>query len=181
MGHSGYKKRASNQPARKQALEDIWEQAEETAQVELEANRLLQASGGFSMPTRPPTPQPTQRPTTQAPVPTPDPGDCLEGTTKEQYIFDLLLPYTSADLLNDLSTSQGKAYDFLANQDSYLDDPCAVNTIEQRYGLVTLYYATEGATWTDRAGWLGPNSECTWLGIECPLGEETASRVILGK
>jgi hypothetical protein len=172
--------RVKGNAAMEHSLEDIWEQAEESAQVELEAQRLLQASGDFSMPTRRPTFQPTPRPTPAPTQPT-SPGDCLEGTTKEDYIRDLLLPFTQANVLDDPTTPQGKAFDFLVSQDSYLDDPCTVSTIEQRYGLVTVYYATEGADWLDRAGWLGPQSECTWLGVECPLGEETATKLIIGE
>jgi len=44
----------------------------------------------------------------------------------------------------------------------------------QRNALFTLYSSTNGAGWTDKAGWLGhPGTECTWAGITCTNGVVT--------
>ena len=167
------------------AMEDIWEQTAEMAKVEFETERLLRTSPDMSMPARPPsrpTPAPSPRPTpppdggpTQAPV------DCLMGRTREEYIFDLLVPITPAQILNDPSTPQGMAFDYLANEDPHLDNPCDSDTIEQRYGLTTFYYSTQGADWTDNQGWLGQDQECSWAGVECEGNSRILSRLLLRK
>ncbi len=44
----------------------------------------------------------------------------------------------------------------------------------QREALFTLYHSTNGALWTNKAGWLGhPGTECTWYGITCTDGVVT--------
>jgi parallel beta-helix repeat protein len=40
----------------------------------------------------------------------------------------------------------------------------------ERSALEALYYATNGAAWTDSAGWLGPiGTECSWHGVTCEM------------
>jgi hypothetical protein len=182
-----------------QGLEDLWKNAAATAQVELDTERILQFRGRFSEdfsmsmpsappPSRHPTKAPVQTPAPipgQTPSPTPrptgTPPDCLQGKTKEEYIFDLLERITSGNILNDDTTPQGRAFDYMVNEDAFLENPCAASTIEQRYALITLYYATEGANWDTQTGWLGSQQECSWFGVECPVGELLASRVTLCK
>lgn len=132
-------------------VEDLWEQ--EAAQAELDAERILQ--GYLSMSVGPP--------------PTPGPPlACLEGTTRENYFLDVLSPTTERVLLRDPTTPQGMAFDWMLNQDPvFAVDPCYYPTTEQRYGLLTLYFATNGAQWTNSSGWLGDSSECTWAGVVC--------------
>lgn len=133
-------------------VEDLWEK--EAAQAELDAERLLQGYLSMSMP------YPT--------VPPGPPLACLEGTTREDYFLDLLSPITTRSLLRDPTTPQGMAYDWLLNQDPvFAVDPCYYPTTEQRYGLLTLYFSTNGAQWTNSSGWLGDSSECTWAGVVC--------------
>jgi hypothetical protein len=184
-----------------QGLDDLWESAATTGSILSDSERLLQRGRFpdyfFSMsmpsappptrppPTRPPTKAPAKTPT-QAPIPgtpppTIEPGDCLLGRTKEEYIFDLLQPITPGSILNDPTTPQGIAFDYLVNQDAFLANPCTSSTIEQRYALTTIYYATEGANWQTKTGWLGSQQECSWFGVECPVGELLASRVTLCK
>lgn len=159
-------------------MEDLWSQAAAAAQVELDTERMLwrkttRSSQDFSMsmPSRPTTaPRPTP-PTAPNPTPRPPTGDCLQGRTREEYVYDLLVEITPADILNDPSTPQGMAFDFLANDDPYLVDPCVSNTIEQRYGLTTLYYSLAGQDWSDSEGWLGEDQECLWFGVDC-LGDD---------
>jgi hypothetical protein len=74
-----------------------------------------------------------------------------------------------------VGTPQKMAYDFILRRDpvsldSYMDEA----KIQQRYGLVTLFYATGGDTWTDNSGWLS-RDECGtigvfdqfWMGVSC--------------
>lgn len=169
-------------------MEDLWERASRIARKEMENFRLLQNSPDFSMtmpsqdmPNRPPAPRPTPAPNPSPIGPTSSPGDCLMGRSREEYIFDLLTPITPADVLNDPDTPQGTAFDFLANDDPALTDPCSSETIEQRYGLTTLYYSTQGAEWTDNTGWLGDGQECTWFGVVCGNSTAAVSELVLGK
>ena len=153
-------------------MEDLWYDAAATAQVELDTGRMLWLTRSsqdlsMSMQTRPPAgPGP-------APAPTPEPptGDCLQGRTREEYVYDLLVEVTAADILNDPSTPQGMAFDYMANEDPFLEDPCLSNTIEQRYGLTTMYYSLTGQEWLLNDGWLGQEQECLWYGIECSGGD----------
>jgi hypothetical protein len=120
------------------------------------------------LPTRRPTPRPTPRPTRAPSRPTPRPTvgstvDCLEDP--KGYILGLLTPITDEAILLDPTTPQGRAYLFLINDD-YLSNPCG-KTVEQRYGLVTLYYATNGNSWTNNQRWLLPANECLWTGVTC--------------
>jgi hypothetical protein len=181
IGSSADEETPGHNPTALKEMENLWETASSAANLEWEAERLLRWSGSspddMSMPARPPAgpePMPTEPPAgfpTLAPGPQPpqptSPGDCLQGRTREEYIFDLLTPITDGALLNDPSSPQGMAFDYLANQDPSLSDPCASSTIEQRYGLTTFYYALGGDGWNNSQGWLGQDQECLWFGINC--------------
>jgi len=45
----------------------------------------------------------------------------------------------------------------------------SINQYIQRYILATLYYSTDGSSWTEQGSndWLSPTSECLWNGIKC--------------
>ena len=168
-------------------LEDMWEKASRTAKSEIEIMRLLNmrspdmsmgGPSGVGPPARPPAVMPSSPPVTG---PTPSPVDCLMGRTKAEYIFDLLSPLTPAAVLNDMTTPQGMAFDYLVNNDPGLQDPCSSTTIQQRYGLTTLYYSTQGGSWTTNSGWLGTGQECSWFGIQCPSGTNVATQLSLRK
>lgn len=170
-------------------MEDLWSQAAAAAQVEVDTERMLWLSRSspdfsMSMPNRPPTgpdSPPTRQPTPGPPPTTlPPTGDCLQGRTREEYVFDVLVEVTPAEILNDDATPQGMAFDYLANDDPYLENPCVSNTIEQRYGLTTMYYALSGPGWQDSQGWLGDEQECLWFGIDCLGGNpNVVTRVTL--
>lgn len=138
---------------------------------------------GPTMPSSPSTPvaplptAPISKPTT---VPGVEPS-CLIGKTRDEFFFDLLVPITSGRLLNDPSTPQGQAYDFLVNQDIFLEDPCQSTTIDQRFGLVTLFYSTGGDDWSNSSGWLGEEQECLWSGVTCSSTSERARMLQLCK
>ncbi|EEC45416.1 predicted protein, partial [Phaeodactylum tricornutum CCAP 1055/1] len=94
-------------------------------------------------------------------------SSCLNGTTPESYLISRLSSITDPVLLADVATPQGQAVQFLANEDPLDPDLCTYPTLEQRYGLSTLYFATNGGIWTNNSGWLGPTPECEWLGVIC--------------
>lgn len=129
-------------------------------------------------PTRVPT-QPTRRPTlppdpSVTPAPTPV---CVEDD-KEAFLLEILEPFTPESELLDMSTPQGMAYFFLVSEDpSFVCSP----TVIQRYGLATLYFATDGARWTNNDGWLSPTQECDWFGVECGNSNQFALQLSLRK
>lgn len=132
-------------------------------------------------PTNRPTPRPTPRPTLAPVPPTPRPSTgptdiCFDDL--EEYLVGLLTPITDEDILRDPSTPQGQAFEYLLN-DPYTANPCG-KRIEQRYGLATLYFATNGPAWTTSVNWVGPRNECTWAGVTCE-SDLLVSEVNLGK
>jgi|TARA_B110000881_G_C18258278_1_gene356670 hypothetical protein len=41
----------------------------------------------------------------------------------------------------------------------------------ERYALIALYNSTDGAIWTDNAGWMGAvGTECDLYGVTCSSG-----------
>lgn len=120
----------------------------------------------------------TPAPTTEAPVAAPTSFDRPISDSREDQIFLQLTDITSPAMLDDPETPQGEAYQWIVNGDPRQlepDDP----TLDQRYILTTLYYATSGDEWTecfegatndecggglfpDANAFLSEPSECTW-------------------
>jgi hypothetical protein len=81
----------------------------------------------------------------------------------------------SGDRLDDPTTPQYEAYQWLMNDDpESLDlDTIPETTLEQRYIAALLYFSTNGDSWVDSLGFLGPGDVCTWRdalgmsGISC--------------
>jgi hypothetical protein len=82
-------------------------------------------------------------------------------------LLDRLSLITNQSLLIDESTPQGLAFKFMAIEDPLMPNVCAYPTIDQRFGLATFYYATNGNNWTVSDGWMGPTNECEWYGVFC--------------
>jgi len=113
-----------------------------------------------------PTIAPTAVPTPAEGAPTGTPtADCLAGTTREAFLQTILVQVTDEATLTDPTTAQGQAFDWMVNTDTI--DVCASTTLEQRYGLTTLYFSTDGVNWTNQTEWLTSTFECTWEGITC--------------
>jgi hypothetical protein len=166
------------------ALEDLWEQAASASQLELETKRLLENDSAFSMSmTIKPTPAPAPKPTktsaptisasptifgqTRQPTSTSAPSEtptvsCVQGITREEYLLEALTPITDESILLDPSTPQGMAFSYLNTE-----NPCKSTTLDQRFGLATIYFATGGDSWTNSDGWLGDSQECDWFGVSC--------------
>lgn len=117
-----------------------------------------------------PTSQPTATPINPG-VPTlsPTPGDtsCLEGTTQIDFLRSRFSQFTDPAILNDATSPQGQALQFLANNDPLQPNVCTYPTLDQRYGLAAFFFATGGATWTNNNNWLGATEECNWFGVIC--------------
>ena len=80
------------------------------------------------------------------------------------------------DILNDIFSPQFKAMSWLAS-DMDPNNPYDEVIIEQRFSLVTIWYASGGVRWTEdgSAEWLSSQSECMWSGVSCSLGSVITS------
>jgi hypothetical protein len=141
---------------------DLWDEVAAKAQFEdeLDAYRDLQV---MSMPSTP----------TMAPfqLPTLSPVIC-SGYSRENYLMQILSQVTDVNLLQNRLTPQGAAFHHMSKFDTYLQNPCNKD-IPQRYGLLTLYFSTAGAQWTDNSGWTEEGNECNWIGVTCFQGVVT--------
>jgi len=88
------------------------------------------------------------------------------GCPRQPTLLERLSNITDEQILLNLSTPQGLAFDWLVNSDTSTD-VCKYATIEQRYAMSTLYYSTKGDDWKNNTGWLGEGNECTWSSATC--------------
>jgi Leucine-rich repeat (LRR) protein len=66
-------------------------------------------------------------------------------------------------VLDEPSSSQSLALDWLANNDEARVNPQDTARVQARYSLAVLYFATHGATqWIDQLKFLSPEHECEW-------------------
>ena len=80
----------------------------------------------------------------------------------------LLLTFSSEDALNNKGSPQGKAFLWVTTSPFQPGEDDA--QIIQQYILAVFYYATGGADWTNKEGWLGSETECDWFGVICNDG-----------
>jgi hypothetical protein len=129
------------------------------------------------------TPTPTDTPSMSpfAPTDTPSlsPFAVCSAKSRSDAFLSILEEVTSPLLLNDPSTPQGFAYEFLVSGDPAAVDPCTYATVEQRYAAVTLYSSTGGGDWTNSMGWLTAAKECDWIGVMCE--NDSITGLFLGK
>ena len=106
-------------------------------------------------PTETPTALPSASPTTALP------------TSDETVLFNLLASVSSDNGANiQVSGSpQNFAFSWLAGTDPFTS--WSEERIIQRYALATLYFGTEGLTWSQAGGWLTDVDECIWFGTLC--------------
>eukprot|EP00957_Ditylum_brightwellii_P149061 11350090-Ditylum_brightwellii.AAC.1 len=97
-------------------------------------------------------------------------------------LFKRLSKVSDSSLLNDISTPQGKALDWLAFGDDFNMAPDDFN-LYQRYAATVLYYSTDGDNWTHcsstdedcgetrmfrkKLPYLSNSTECDWGGLKC--------------
>jgi hypothetical protein len=167
-------------------LDDLWSRAMAVEEGMKLDERLLQMSASYSlsfsfsfsmsMPSKPPASAPSGSSfPSSTPSLDPSPNDCLDGISREEYLSTYLSTVTDPDLLDDPSTPQGQAFNWIVGSDPLAIDPCTYPTTAQRYGLATFYYATAGADWIKSDDWLGGSDECEWFGITC--GEKSKTNV----
>lgn len=106
--------------------------------------------------------------------------ECLGNLTIQQFLVARLSPITNPILLLNAGTPQGAAFQFLLDDTLVLSNLCEFETLEQRYGLATFYFSTNGRGWTAQDRWLSSTSECLWQGVTCTDGIR-ASNLTLGK
>lgn len=145
-------------------LNSLWDEGEDFHLDERILEERFMQILSMSMPTETTVPS-------LSPVPSMISDECLDGTTREDYLLGLLEPITPRDTLLDPTTPQGQAYAFI-NEDEDLD-VCTYPTIQQRYALSTLYYATGGDDWNENEFWVEFGvDECEWFNVTCGPGEE---------
>jgi len=90
---------------------------------------------------------------------------------------------TSTPLLDDFSSGQSKALNWLTFEDSMQLDPTDVNLL-QRYALATIYFATQGERWYTKYYWLTDAHECDWSidndGVSCHVNSSQVSKIDVG-
>ena len=126
----------------------------------------------MSMPNAPPAAAPTVEDPGLPPNESPTQAQACEGLSRSEAIFDVLNehPGTDTTRMSDTSTLQGLVYQWLVNDDPAALDPCNEGdavSLTQRYGLVSLFLATNGESWSDSTGWQTEASECNWFGVTC--------------
>jgi hypothetical protein len=109
-------------------------------------------------------------PTTPSMSPPTNPEDQEQ---RKEALLDLLSTVTPEETLLNSATPQGKAFQWILNDDPAQIDPMAEPyTVTTRYGLAVLYYATSGEGWKVKTNWLSGEEECTWFGVACHSGGE---------
>jgi len=88
------------------------------------------------------------------PGPSPDGEDSFAA-------FQNVLQPISGDALNDVSTPQFQALNWIANEDAAKLSP-GDTAVETRYVAAVLYYALEGSGWLDNYSFLSEGNICTW-------------------
>lgn len=107
------------------------------------------------------------------------------GFTLESFLTETL---TDDGSLTTEGTPQNLAFEALGRSNPELNpnDPIDQIQISQRYALNTLYFSTEGETWTNNNLWTsssplcGADVETSWHGVVCDLvGLQVVERLIL--
>ena len=116
--------------------------------------------------------------------PTPSPTVQLPS----DFLYDLFFPY-SGSALDDLTTPQYRAFNWLLN-----DDPAQLplketndTTLMERYAAAVFYYSTGGDNWIDKHYFLSNRSLCEWIaadgstGFFCPEESASPANLEMGK
>ena len=97
-------------------------------------------------------------------------GNIMSGMDRIELLKGVIVGWgvTPSDILENISSPQFKALNWMANEDLLQykpDDDYWIKKIVQRYVLVTLYYSTSGGEgWTDTLYFLSEKDECEWNG-----------------
>ncbi|CAB9506888.1 LRR receptor-like serine threonine-protein kinase At4g08850 [Seminavis robusta] len=81
----------------------------------------------------------------------------------EDYVLTLLNTETLQSILEDPHSSQAQAFRWLMEDGENLPY-LSVERVQQKFALATLYYSTNGDSWTTNSGWLDHSvHECEWF------------------
>jgi hypothetical protein len=105
----------------------------------------------------------------QTPAPT-APPTILSTSPKFTQLLNLIGAVTSdIKFLQDRTTLQYAALDWLANMDAWEVDIDSVppQVFVERYVLALLFFSTNGPSWRKGLNFLKPTSVCDWPGVTC--------------
>jgi hypothetical protein len=87
----------------------------------------------------------------------------------DDFLVDLLTPISGGALLNESSSPQFEAFNWLASEANYAF-PVIQNTstsiLIERYVIALLYFATDGPNWVSTFEFLGNSSVCEWPPVQ---------------
>jgi hypothetical protein len=121
---------------------------------------------------KPVTPTAAPQPKTLSPTPIPS---SIPTLSRADSIKATLEEVTESSILEDPTTPQGMAFEWIVKTDpAQIDPPSSsdnndndVAAVKQRYAVASFYYSTNGNDWTNSNGWLSSIDECTWVGLNC--------------
>lgn len=87
-----------------------------------------------------------------------------EQRSRQQHLYDTILDWhvTSKETLDDSSSAQYQAWDWLSAESGTID----IDTLRGRYALATLYFSNK-ASWHQDEHWLSDHPVCLWHGVQC--------------
>ena len=132
------------------------------------------------IPTETPSSLPTSEPSS-SPSKMPTIFDGCHERNRTEVLLERLSEVTNPSLLLDQHTPQGQAFTWLALRDVDMD-VCSYPTLDQRYSLAVLYFATGGRSWVEQSQWVSGAAECNWYQISCDAFFNTVVvKINLGK
>lgn len=134
-------------------------------------NPPIAAEIAVPTPSMAPMPSLTVPTTTPSSVPTPS---CNLSNDERYDELQEELGVVSMSDLTDMSTPQGKAFNWIVSLDEMQLCP-GDDRLIQRYAVVALYFSTNGDEWNDKTSWLNAATECEWAGLTCNLVGEIVS------
>lgn len=140
---------------------------------------------------------------TKSQIPSPSPGCGLTHEERNRSIYEVLVSVSDPMSLQDRSTPQGKALEWIVEIDEANLCPDTIytcpNALIQRYVLAVIYFSTNGDLWfqcsaasnaldscgkeypfSSKTRFLDSGSECNWAGIDCN-DSQCVNRIEFGK
>jgi len=122
-----------------------------------------------------PSLSPTNPPTTLSPTGAPTQVPTAAPVARDIAIVEFIESITYSDSVivyppptSAVTPEEAAVIWLIENTNISVGDPLDEFRLTQKYALLVLYYATQGESWTNKDGWLDPNTdECEWNGIEC--------------
>ena len=110
-----------------------------------------------------PSESPSAGPSSAFRTPAPSPSSSFSSTSRDKVLAKLkpLLSNESLSALDDPNSPQSLSLQWLFGRSNFQVWP--FHRQVQRYAMATIYYATGGASWSNRQHWLTNVSECMWF------------------